>query len=127
MRAKRRKPTSSGTHGEKARITPKRRLDFDHRDILDALEVGVASVTAKGITCYANRRFGDMVGAPPFKSVQGSNLRWFVSAESWPALIAALRRGARIPSEGLLELEGTGPKRTVRVSFIPLRSKKHGP
>lgn len=128
MRAKRKKRTSSGTRTEKARTTRARRSEFDYRNLLDALEVGVASVTDKGIIEYSNPRFGDMVGAPPYESLQGSNLTSLVTASSWPELNTALQRSRRTQSEGRLELEGVSEtRRTVRVSFVPLRSRTDRP
>jgi len=130
MRPKHRKRKASGTQGKNltARSRKREGASFHYRELLDALEIGVACVSERGIIRYSNPRFGDMVAAPPFKSLTGTDLRSFLSASSWRDLDMALRRSARVPSEGQLQLDVvSGPKRMIRVSFVPIPSAEYGP
>src|SRR5262249_36115465 len=89
--------------------------------LLDSLETGVAIVSVRGFVEYSNPCFAGLRGAPPQREMKGSNLRHFVSADSWMALDKALGQSARSSSEGKLQLENAeGGKRTVRVSFVRL-------
>jgi signal transduction histidine kinase/CheY-like chemotaxis protein len=95
---------------------------------LDGLEVGVATVSARGIIRYFNPRFSEMLGAPAFKPLAGADLKAFVIASSWTALDEALRRSVRVSSEGQLELEDIPDhKRTIKVSLVPLERYDSGP
>jgi len=129
MRPEHRKRKASGTQGKNSTAGRKREgAYFHYRELLDALEIGVACVSERGIIRYSNPRFGDMVAAPPFKSLTGTNLRSFLSGSSWRDLDMALRRSAGVPSEGQLQLDVvSGPKRMIRVSFVPIPSAEYGP
>jgi len=91
------------------------------RLLLDHLDVGAAVVTRNGVVQYSNPRFAELIAPTPIHPVNNSNLRSFVSANSWPALETVLRQSTRVPSEGQLEIEVvSGAKRTIRVAFFPL-------
>ena len=102
-------------------------LEESFRFLLDGLEVGVATVSARGVIRYFNPRFSEMLGAPVFESLAGADLKTFVVASSWAALDEALRRSVRVPSEGQLELEDIpGRKRTIKISLVPLTRDDSG-
>jgi signal transduction histidine kinase len=99
--------------------------------LLDSVDIGVAIVSTRGIIQYSNPHFAELIGAPPFRELKGSDLKSFVSADSWIALDNALRESTRAVAEGRLVLENLESleslenlefrRRTVRVSFLPLR------
>lgn len=94
-----------------------------HREMLEGLNVGVATVTREGKILYANARFAEALGVLAHQEVTGLSLHQFISANCWNAVRTALARAAHETTEGELRVVTTGPRhRTIRLSLMPMHS-----
>jgi signal transduction histidine kinase/CheY-like chemotaxis protein len=88
--------------------------------LLDSLNVGIASVLPSGVILYCNPRFRDILGISSTRAILGTELRYLISAGSWPSLQEALTRGSEYPVDGELQLQGPDRKHFVSLSLAPL-------
>ena len=93
------------------------------RELVDSIDIAVASVTPDGEILYANSRFAAILAFPDSRDLTGWNLRETVSVTSWDSIALALNQAVLRPAEGDLSLKRDGvDERILRMSFRCLQA-----
>jgi len=93
------------------------------RELVDSIDIAVASVTPDGEILYANSRFAAILAFPDSRDLTGWNLRETVSVTSWDSIALALNQAILRPAEGDLSLKRDGvDERILRMSFRCLQA-----
>ena len=91
-----------------------------YRVLIESMNEGALTLTAKGVILYANRCFARMVQCP-LEQVMGSSFRRFLSAADRATLRSLLKRAGKSGSKIQVLLHaGDGSKMPAQISIRPL-------
>lgn len=103
-------------------LPERQRHETIFREILESIDVGVATCTPAGKILWANARFIQILAIPSNVDPLGARLQTFITPHSWQALDAALALATQGPAEGELKIEGSGSRSPkIRLRLAPVQ------
>lgn len=94
----------------------------DHlfREVLEGLDIGVATVKPDGKIIWANPPFAETLGIGPGIDPVGLRLHSLITPHSWASLDAALRVATRSSTEGEMKIETQSRPRRIQLKLAPI-------
>jgi PAS domain S-box-containing protein len=90
------------------------------REVLEGLDIGVATVTPDGKILWANAPFAETLGVQARLEPVGMRLHTLITPRSWEPLDTALRMARRGPTEGEMTIETKSWSRRVQLKLAPI-------
>lgn len=90
------------------------------REVLEGLDIGIATVTPDGKILWANAPFAETLGIEARIDAVGLRLHTVITPHSWESLDAALRMAMNGPTEGEMKIEAKSRLRRVQLKLTPI-------
>ena len=89
--------------------------------LMDGLHIGIANVLPSGAILYCNDRFREILHIPPTAKLARTELKRYLTAQTWSALSDCLAKAMDSSVEGELRFDSNGRDQFVGITLSPVR------